>query len=172
MEDVVAFDNAESEFANRHIGKTFTDWKLISVDRSMEIIIPIVFVFFILFILIAIVGSNVTRQRELAMMTVVNPGIEYPNNHHVLGVGYYHAAVHRWFPHPWNEYREDRGYYWDGAWQATPDQRMILKSTPSASEVDRVNQEWRHASPELARQFWNTVEHEGFGTAIRRSEGS
>jgi hypothetical protein len=137
----------------------------------MEIIIPIVFAAFVAFILIAIV-SGTLRQRKLATMTAVNPGVEYPNNHHVMGVGYYHAAVHRWFTHPWNEYREDRGYYWDGAWHATPDQRMVLKSAPSASEVDRVNQQWRGADPERARQFWNTVEQQGFGTAIRRSEGS
>lgn len=49
---------------------------------------------------------------------------------------------------------------------------MVLKSTPSPSEVDRVNQEWRKADPDRAQRFWNTVEQQGFGTAIRRSEGS
>lgn len=134
----------------------------------MEIIIPIAFVV----ILVIAVSSNILRRRKLATMTVVSPGVEYPNNHHVMGVGYYHAAAQRWLSHPWNEYRENRGYYWDGAWHATPDQRMVLKSTPSASEVDRVNQEWRNADPDRAQRFWNTVEQQGFGTAIRRSEGS
>ncbi len=123
---------------------------------------------FVCFILL----SKVFHQRKFARMSVVNPGVEYPNNHHVMGVGYYHAASQRWFPHPWNEYREARGYYWDGSWNTTPDQRMVLKSTPPASEVERVNQEWRKADPDRARRFWETVEHEGFGTAIRRSEGS
>ena len=134
----------------------------------MEIIIPIAFV---VIVVIAVCG-NILRQRKLATMTVVSPGVEYPNNLHVMGVGYYHAAALRWYSHPWNEYRENRGYYWDGAWHATPDQRMVLKSTPSASEVDRVNQEWRKADPDRSRQFWSTVEQQGFGTAIRRSEGS
>lgn len=119
-----------------------------------------------------VVLSNVAQRRKLAGMSVVNAGVEYPNNHHVMGVGYYHAASERWFRYPWNEYREGRGYYWNGAWNATPDQRMVLKSTPPAGEVERVNQAWRDADPDRARRFWETVEHEGFGTAIRRSEGS
>jgi len=115
---------------------------------------------------------SISHQRKLAKMSVVKPGVEYPNNHHVMGVGYYHATSQRWFPHPWNEYREDRGYYWNGTWNTTPDQRMVLKSPPTLSEVERVNQEWRKADPDRTRRFWETVEHEGFGTAIRRSEGS
>jgi hypothetical protein len=53
-----------------------------------------------------------------------------------------------------------------------PDQKMVSKSMPSSSEVERVNQEWRKADPDSARRFWAAVEREGFGTAIRRSEGS
>ena len=134
----------------------------------MEFIIPGII---ILAICVA-VFSSVLRRRRVAAMRVVNPGVEYPNNHHVMGVGYYHAASERWFPYPWNEYREGRGYYWNGVWNAMADQRMVSKSTPSASEVERVNQEWRKADPDCARRFWETVEREGFGTAIRRSEGS
>jgi len=134
----------------------------------MGIIIPIAFIV----IVVIAVRSNILRQRKLATMTIVSPGVEYPNNHHVMGVGYYHAAALRWYSHPWNEFRENRGYYWDGAWHATPDQRMVLKSAPSASEVNRVNQEWRNADPDRAQRFWNIVEQQGFGTAIRRSEGS
>ena len=115
---------------------------------------------------------SISRQRKLAKMSVVQPGVEYPNNHHVMGVGYYHVASQRWFPHPWNEYRENRGYYWNGTWNMTPDQRMVLKSPALVSEVERVNQAWRKADPDRSRRFWETVEHEGFGTAIRRSEGS
>jgi len=116
--------------------------------------------------------SDIFRRRKFASMSAVDAGVEYPNNYHVMGVGYYHAAAQRWFPHPWNEYREGRGYYWNGSWNTTPDQRMVLKSTPPATEVERVNQEWRKADPDRTRQFWETVEREGFGTAIRRSEGS
>lgn len=116
--------------------------------------------------------SDHGRRRKLASMSAVEPHVEYPNNHHVLGVGYYHAASQMWYPHPWNEYREDRGYYWNGDWNRTPDQRMVAKSTPPVSEVDRVNTEWRRADPARTMRFWAAVEREGFGTAIRRSEGS
>ena len=138
----------------------------------MENIFPIIIPIFIAVVIGVAVISNIMRQRKLATMTVVSQGIEYPNNHHVMGVGYYHAASQKWFPTPWNEYREDRGYYWDGSWHSTPDQRVVLKSVPAPGEIDRVNQEWRKADPNLSRQFWNTVEQQGFGTAIRRSEGS
>lgn len=134
----------------------------------MEYIFPsIIIVVFVLVVL-----SQIFRRGKFDNMSAVNPGLEYPNNLHVMGVGYYHAASQRWFRYPWNEYREGLGYYWNGMWNPTPDQRMVLKSMPSATEVERVNQEWRKADPDRARQFWETVEHEGFGTAIRRSEGS
>jgi hypothetical protein len=138
----------------------------------MESIFPIIFILFVCAMIFTGIFASIIRRRKLAAMTVVNPGVEYPNNHHVMGVGYYHAASQKWFPNPWNEYREGRGYYWNGIWNTTPDQRMVLKSTPSTSEVERVNQEWRNADPDLSRRFWDTVEHQGFGTAIRRSEGS
>ncbi|HXF11339.1 MAG TPA: hypothetical protein VN625_11190 [Desulfuromonadaceae bacterium] len=131
-----------------------------------------VFAFFVLAGLVLVIFLNWRRRRRLAIMTIVKPGAEYPNNYHVLGVGYYHAAVRRWFLHPWNEYREDRGYYWDGKWNPDPDQRMVSRSMPEAVEVDRVNSEWRKADPDLMRQFWDDVEREGFGTAVYRSEGS
>jgi len=132
------------------------------------------FIFFAVIILVVLFGlfTESQRRRKLASMSVVKPGVEYPNNHHVLGVGYYHAASQLWFPHPWNEFREDRGYYWNGVWNRMPDQRMVSKSVPLTSEVERVNQEWRKADPDRARRFWAAVEQEGFGTAIRRSEGS
>src|ERR1043166_7695253 len=107
----------------------------------MEYILPIVF---IVAVCIA-VFSEVFRRRKFARMNAVNPGVEYPNNHHVMGVGYYHAASQRWLPHPWNEYREGRGYYWNGMWNPTPDQKMVSKSTPPASEVERANRDWRKA---------------------------
>jgi hypothetical protein len=48
---------------------------------------------------------------------------------------------------------------------------MIPKSTPPNGEVERVNNEWRRADPDRTRIFWDRVERDGFGTAIRRSEG-
>lgn len=142
----------------------------------METVLPILTVAcivtsFLTLIIMAIVKA-VLRRRKLARMSVVQAGVGYPNNHHVMGVGYYHAASRMWFAHPWNEYREDQGYYWDGGWHAEPDQRMVLKSLPVPVEVERVNREWRKADPDRMRRFWQSVEREGFGTAIRRSEGS
>jgi hypothetical protein len=134
----------------------------------MEFIIPAIII--VLGTLFAF--SEYERRRKLRFKSVVKPEVEYPNNHHVLGVGYYHAASQKWFPHPWNEYREDRGYYWNGTWNPSPDQRMVAKSTPAPDEVTRVNEEWRRADPDCAGRFWATVDREGFGTAIRRSEGS
>ena len=139
----------------------------------MENLFPIILILILVCVFVCAVSfTNLARRRKLAAMSVVSPGVEYPNNHHVLGVGYYHAASEKWFTHPWNEYRESRGYYWDGFWNTDPDQRMVLKSTPPASEVARVNQAWRDNDPDSAQRFWDTVDHEGFGTAIRRSEGS
>jgi hypothetical protein len=134
----------------------------------MDFVVPI----FIIVAIGLVVLSHISRGRKFEKMSAVKPGVEYPNNHHVMGVGYYHAASQSWFTHPWNEYREDRGYYWNGTWNPVPDQRMVLKSVPPASEVDRVNRAWRKADPDRTGRFWETVEREGFGTAIRRSEGS
>ena len=129
------------------------------------------FLFLIVGFAIAVI-AGVMHRSKFAKMVVVRSGVEYPNNHHVLGVGYYHAAARCWYPHPWNEFRETQGYYWDGTWHQNPDQRMVLKSAPSESEINRVNQEWRNADPDRMQRFWNTVERQGFGTALRRSEGS
>ena len=125
-------------------------------------------------VLVAALVSYAQRleKNRLAGMAVVKHGVEYPNNYHVLGVGFYHAASQVWYPYAWNEYREDRGYYWNRDWHPVPDQRMVSKSMPLPGEVDRVNEVWRKAGPSQAESFWNTVEREGFGTAIRRSEGS
>ena len=133
-----------------------------------------IYIFAALFIVVIFAGAwrEYNRRRQLASMTVVQVGVEYPNNFHVLGVGYYHAASQKWFLHAWNEYREERGYFWNGAWNNVPDQRMVAKSMPAPGEVERVNIEWRKADPDISKKFWQAVEHEGFGTAIRRSEGS
>ena len=93
----------------------------VNLNIPMEYIIPgiiLVAYFLILF-------SKVFRHRKYGRIYALAPGIEYPNNHHVMGVGYYHAASQRWFPYPWNEYREGQGYYWNETWNATPDQRMV-----------------------------------------------
>jgi hypothetical protein len=135
---------------------------------------PFPYFFFgaILLVFVLLSYAEAKRRKKFQSQFAVREGVEYPNNHHVLGVGFYHAASAKWFPHAWNEFQEGRGYYWDGTWYRVPDQRMVTKSMPSKAEVDRVNNEWRKADPDRTSKFWMQVEQEGFGTAIRRSEGS
>ena len=99
-------------------------------------------------------------------------GAEYPNNHHVFGVGYYHAAGGQWHAHPWNEFRDGQGYYWDGGWHRAPDQRQVLTSVPEPGEIERVNRVWRLAGPARTAEFWSEVDRFGFGIAIGRRQGS
>lgn len=126
-------------------------------------------VFFICFI--SVIGFAVTqsywKKRKYAKRFIVHAGVEYPNNFHVLGVGYYHAADGCWYRVPWNEYREERGYFWQGEWRSGPDRRMVERSVPRATEVERVNAEWRAADPDDMARFWSRVETGGFGAALR-----
>jgi hypothetical protein len=133
---------------------------------------PFFFFGIIVLIMISAVIAPFVRRRKFATMTVVKEGVEYYNNHHVLGVGYYHATDRKWNLHPWNEYREGQGFYWDGVWRAGPDLRQVASSTPHAAEIARVNEAWRKADPDKMKAFWSSVERFGFGAAVDRSEGS
>lgn len=113
-----------------------------------------------------------SAENRLPLKTTVSPGQTYPNNHHVPGVGFYHAGGSRWCALPWNLYEEERGYYWDGEWHAEPDRREITASEPSMEEITRVNEAWRNAGPVRSSGFWSDVERFGFGTAMNRREGS
>jgi hypothetical protein len=138
----------------------------------MDSAIGIVIALLIGVALISAMAKEFGRRQKIASSKIVGSGVAYPNNFHVLGVGYYHASSKMWFPSAWNEFREERGYYWDGKWNDSPDLRMVPKSLPPTEEVDRVNEAWRKADPDQSKRFWDTVERDGFGTAIRRSEGS
>ncbi|WP_133795420.1 hypothetical protein [Prosthecobacter fusiformis] len=117
--------------------------------------------------------TEVYRRRwKYANQMGVREGTEYPNNHHLLGVGYFHAAAGVWFVHPWNEFREGLGFFWEGEWHPEPDLRQVLPSLPAAGEVERANAAWRKADPDRMAQFWGRVERGGFGTAVERREGS
>lgn len=102
------------------------------------------------------------------LSTVVQEGKEYPNHHHVPGVGYYHAADRQWYPKQWNSYEEGLGFYWQGCWQKSPDLREVECSVPPPEEVERVNREWRAAGHGVADGSNPT----GFGTSFARREGS
>jgi hypothetical protein len=126
---------------------------------------------FVIFFATGILYDRARRHR-FAKMTIVQEGKEYPNNHHVFGVGYYHAANRCWWVHPWNEFRERHGYYWDGVWHAEPDQRQCASSAPDPAEITRVNELWRKADPDQMQRFWKDVDEFGFGIATSRREGS
>jgi hypothetical protein len=131
-----------------------------------------IFAVFLLLLIAAAVRQAIMEARDLRSRTRVDPGKEYPNNHHVLGVGYYHATDRRWHVSPWNEFREGLGYYWDGDWHETPDIRQVASSVPDADEILRVNEAWRKAGPRVTADFWADVDRHGFGTAIARRQGS
>ncbi len=127
---------------------------------------------FIFFLFCLLSWYEYERKSLLAHSKAVSAGKEYPNNHHVIGVGYYHATCRKWHHHPWNEYREGAGYFWDGKWNAEPDLRQVSASEPEQEEIDRVNKLWRKADPDNMRRFWADVERGGFGYAVNRTRGS
>jgi hypothetical protein len=133
---------------------------------------PFIIVVTILVLILALGSwSEWRRRRELANRCIIVPGRPYPNNHHVFGVGYFHATSRAWYPLAWNEFHEDRGYYWDGSWHSEPDQRLIGEAIPDGSEIDRVNSAWRAGDPDAMKAFYDDVVRSGFGTALRRREG-
>ncbi|HEX2748461.1 MAG TPA: hypothetical protein VHM91_10715, partial [Verrucomicrobiales bacterium] len=102
---------------------------------------------------------------------IVFKDLKYPNNHHVPGVGYYHAEHRRWFPLPWNELREAKGYYHGGTWHPepapAPDPGMTF---PEEEHVLEVNLQWRRANPEKMDRILDDVERRGFGQAVESIE--
>lgn len=59
----------------------------------------------------------------------------YANNDYIPGIGYYHAPYHAWFPHPFNYYDSNRGYFAGGLWQAAPWIAALAQSQPSPAAV-------------------------------------
>jgi hypothetical protein len=67
----------------------------------------------------------------------LSPDNVYTNNHYVHGAGYYHAPFHAWYPYPFNAFTPNRGYYYGGTWNASPDERAIMASKPSPTAVSQ-----------------------------------
>jgi len=83
----------------------------------------------------------------------------YTNNHYVRGAGYYHAPAHAWYPYPHNSYWPDRGYYYNGTWNAYPDERSVAASKPTAHAVTKATAENKaHAA---------STRRGGFGSSTR-----
>ena len=133
----------------------------------------------LVFILIAVAIVNAFRYgfgSAADTRVIVLPDVRYPDNHHVPGVGYYHAAFGRWYPLPWNEFREGKGFYYGGEWHADPAPATPEMTVPDAEHIHEVNLRWRQACPEKMGGIWDDVERNGFGQAVEsiesRSRGS
>jgi hypothetical protein len=56
----------------------------------------------------------------------------YTNDHHIPGVGYYHAPFRAFFPYRYNHYDASaRRYFFGGEWGAAPFRSAINISTPT-----------------------------------------
>jgi hypothetical protein len=107
-------------------------------------------------------------KRCRAVVCLVKPNTYYLNNHLLEGIGYYHAVYKCWFPHPWNEFREGQGYYWNGRWNFDPDSSEAAKSMPGFEEIGRVNALWCSLDPERHRIYLHAVKRFGPGLASGR----
>ena len=80
----------------------------------------------------------------------------YTNNHHLPGVGYYHAPFRAWYPQPYNHFNpQTQRYFYGGQWAATPHQSITNLSEPT---------------PEVARQAQaqrTDIQRSGFGSTSR-----
>ena len=80
----------------------------------------------------------------------------YTNNHHIAGVGYYHAPYRGWFPQPYNSYDPNtRQYFHGGQWTATPHQSVTNISAPTGSELKRL----AAATAAVHRGGWGSSGH-------------
>ncbi|MBI3879917.1 MAG: hypothetical protein HY301_07610 [Verrucomicrobia bacterium] len=80
----------------------------------------------------------------------------YPNNHHVPGVGYYHAPFRAWYPLPYNQFdAAQQRYYHGGQWDAAPHESITNLSSPTPEAVARA---------EIVR---TDVKRSGFGSSSR-----
>ncbi len=63
----------------------------------------------------------------------------FTNNHHVPGVGYYHAPFRAWFSLPYNYYEpRSSQYYYGGQWGATPHESVVNLSSPNLEAIRQV----------------------------------
>jgi hypothetical protein len=98
---------------------------------------------------VALCIYSCTKDEEVSDddVTYVSHGRSYSSNHHIPGVGYYHAPFHAWFPNRYNQHDPSRGYYYDGRWNASQHTSPIVDSTPTSSAVSNANSQWRSANP-------------------------
>ncbi|MBI3867354.1 MAG: hypothetical protein HY299_02400 [Verrucomicrobia bacterium] len=92
----------------------------------------------------------------------------YTNNHHVQGVGYYHAPYHSWWPHPYNYYLPGRGYYHGGNWSDQPHSSGLTSSQPTSSAA-RQAQTARSATSSSGHS--SAISRGGFGGSSHSGGG-
>jgi hypothetical protein len=63
---------------------------------------------------------------------------EVANNFSIPGVGYYHAAKHDFYEHPYN-FERDGKWFVDGEWQDQPSNEIIEPSRPSPTALKKVD---------------------------------
>lgn len=108
----------------------------------------------------ALTGCGPEDDRASSLMPPVSDQMTYTNNHHVPGVGYYHAPYHAWYPFPYNFYSPERGYYHGDRWTREPNQTGVTASRPSPQAAQTARAE------QMAR---SQVSRGGFGRSLFRS---
>jgi hypothetical protein len=105
----------------------------------------------------------------------VSNGRSYTNNHHIPGVGYFHAPFGAWFPHRYNDHDPSRGYYHGGQWNNSPNTSGVTNSVPNYSAVTDANRSWRTANPSAFAAQKSSMaasrssSRGGFGSSFRSS---
>jgi len=74
-----------------------------------------------------------------------------PNNFHLAGVGYYHAAARDFFPHPYG-FSDTRGWYVNGSWELNPGPDLVADSAPGPEALKKVEAALEKEQQELAAQ--------------------
>lgn len=88
---------------------------------------------------------------------------EVANNFHIPRVGYYHAAVHDFFEHPYG-FSQDGRYFVNGVWQDEAAAEDLTSSRPSPAALKKVEAALEEEQKTAATS--NTVHHHhggGFG---------
>lgn len=86
-----------------------------------------------------------------------------PNNFHLEGVGYYHAASRDFFEHPYG-FSDTRGWFVNGRWELNPGPDLVADSAPSPEALKKVEAVLEKEQQALAGQSPSaTTPGHGFG---------
>ncbi len=65
--------------------------------------------------------------------------VVYTNNHHIPGLGYYHAPFRAWYSLPYNHYDPGTArYYYGGQWGPSPYESVVNISPPTADALQQL----------------------------------